>query len=95
MIEREQIVHVAKLAQLQLSEAEVERMAVDLSGILDHADRIAELSLDEVPTASHVVGLVNVLREDQPRPSLPREQILEQAPDPSDGAFRVPSSQAD
>lgn len=95
MIEREQIVHVARLAQLRLSEAEVERMAGDLSGILDHADRIAELPLEDVPPTSHVIGLENVLRVDEPRPSWPCEQMLELGPDTSDGAFRVPSPQAD
>lgn len=95
MIEREQVLHVAKLARLRLSEAEVERMAGELSGILQHVDRIAELDLDEVPPTSHVVELENVLRADEPRPSWPREVVLEQAPDPVEGAFRVPSPQAE
>lgn len=95
MIEREQVLHVAKLARLRLSEAEVEKMAGELSGILGHVDRIGELELDDVPPTSHVVDLENVLRPDEPRPSWPRETVLEQAPDPADGAFRVPSPQAD
>ncbi|HEY1286552.1 MAG TPA: Asp-tRNA(Asn)/Glu-tRNA(Gln) amidotransferase subunit GatC [Solirubrobacterales bacterium] len=95
MIDREQVLHVARLARLRLSEEEVERMASELSGILDHVDRIAELDLDEVEPTSHVVSLENVLRPDEPRPSWPREVVLEQAPDPEDGAFRVPSPQAE
>jgi len=95
VIEREQVLHVAKLARLRLSEAEVEKMAGELSGILGHVDRISELELDDVPPTSHVVELENVLRPDEPRPSWPRETVLEQAPDPADGAFRVPSPQAD
>lgn len=95
MIEREQVLHVARLARLRLSEAEVERMAGELSGILEHVDRIGELDLENVPPTSHVVELENVLRPDEPRPSWPRDVVLEQAPDPSDGAFRVPSPQAD
>jgi aspartyl-tRNA(Asn)/glutamyl-tRNA(Gln) amidotransferase subunit C len=95
VIEREQVLHVAKLARLRLSEAEVEKMAGELSGILEHVDRIAELELDDVPPTSHVVDLDNVLRPDQPRPSWPREAVLEQAPDPADGAFRVPSPRAE
>jgi len=91
MIEREQVLHVARLARLRLSEAEVERMAGELSGILQHVDRIAKLDLDDVPPTSHVVELENVLRPDVPRPSWPREAVLGQAPDPADGAFRVPS----
>ncbi len=95
MIEREQVLHVAKLARLRLSDEEVERMAGELSGILDHVDRIGELELDEVRPTAHVVDLENVLRRDEPRPSWPREAVLEQAPDPADGAFRVPSPQAE
>lgn len=95
MIEREQVLHVAKLARLRLSEAEIERMTGELSGILDHVDRIGQLDLDRVPPTSHVVALENVLRPDEPRPSWPRDAVLEQAPDPADGAFRVPSPQAD
>jgi aspartyl-tRNA(Asn)/glutamyl-tRNA(Gln) amidotransferase subunit C len=95
VIEREQVLHVAKLARLRLSDAEVERMAGELSGILDHVDRIGELHLDDVEPTSHVVELENVLRPDEPRPSWPKDAVLEQAPDPADGAFRVPSPQAE
>jgi aspartyl-tRNA(Asn)/glutamyl-tRNA(Gln) amidotransferase subunit C len=94
MIDREQVLHVARLARLELSEEEVERMAAELSGILEHVDRIAALDLDDVEPTSHVVELENVLRADEPEPSLPRERALEQAPEPVDGAFRVPSPQA-
>ena len=95
MIEREQVLHVAKLARLGLSEEEVKRMAGELSGILEHVDRIAALDLDGVEPTSHVVELENVLRPDEPRPSWPRNVVLEPAPDPADGAFRVPSPQAE
>jgi aspartyl-tRNA(Asn)/glutamyl-tRNA(Gln) amidotransferase subunit C len=95
MIEREQVLHVARLARLRLSEEEVERMAGELSGILEHVDRIGQLDLDGVQPTSHVVELENVLRPDEPRPSWPRETVLSQAPDPAEGAFRVPSPQAD
>ncbi len=94
VIDREQVVHVARLARLELSEAELERMASELSGILEHVDRITALDLDEVEPTTHVVALENVLRADEPEPSLPRERALENAPDPADGAFRVPSPQA-
>jgi aspartyl-tRNA(Asn)/glutamyl-tRNA(Gln) amidotransferase subunit C len=95
VIEREHVLHVARLARLRLSEAEVERMAGELSGILQHVDRISELDLDDVPPTSHVIDLENVLRPDEPRPSWPREAVLEQAPDPAEGAFRVPSPRAE
>jgi aspartyl-tRNA(Asn)/glutamyl-tRNA(Gln) amidotransferase subunit C len=95
MIERDQVLHVAKLARLRLSEDELERMAGELSGILEHVDRIGELDLDGVEPTEHVVELENVLRPDEPRESWPREAVLAQAPDPADGAFRAPSPQAD
>lgn len=95
MIEREQVLHVAKLARLGLSDEEVEAMAGELSGILEHVDRIAELELDDVPPTSHVVEMENVLRPDEPHQSLDRDVALAQAPDPVDGAFRVPSPQAE
>jgi aspartyl-tRNA(Asn)/glutamyl-tRNA(Gln) amidotransferase subunit C len=95
VIEREQVLHVARLSRLRLTEAEVERMAGELSGILEHVDRIAALDLDDVPPTSHVVALENALRADEPRPSWPVQRVLEPAPDPADGAFRVPSPQAE
>lgn len=70
-------------------------MSGELSGILGHVDRISELDLDDVPPTSHVVDLENVLRPDKPRPSWPRDAVLEQAPDPVEGAFRVPSPRAE
>jgi aspartyl-tRNA(Asn)/glutamyl-tRNA(Gln) amidotransferase subunit C len=95
VIERNQVLHVARLARLRLDEAELETMTGELSGILEHVDRIAALDLDDVPPTSHVVAMENVLRPDVPRPSWPKEKILEPAPDPVDGAFRVPSPQAE
>jgi aspartyl-tRNA(Asn)/glutamyl-tRNA(Gln) amidotransferase subunit C len=94
VIDRDQVLHVARLARLRLSEREVERMTGELSGILEHVDRIAQLDLEGVAPTSHVVDLENVLRPDEPRASWPRERALAQAPDPEDGAFRVPSPQA-
>ena len=91
MIDRDQVLHVARLARLELSEEETERMASELSGILDHIERIGELDLDQVPPTSHVVALENVLRPDDPRPSLSRERALAGAPDASEAGFRVPS----
>jgi aspartyl-tRNA(Asn)/glutamyl-tRNA(Gln) amidotransferase subunit C len=94
MIDREQVLHVARLARLRLTDEEVERMSLELSGILDHVERISALELDDVEPTSHVIELENVLRPDAPRPSWPRETVLDPAPDPADGAFRVPSPQA-
>jgi aspartyl-tRNA(Asn)/glutamyl-tRNA(Gln) amidotransferase subunit C len=94
MIDRDQVLHVARLARLELTEGELERMAGELSTILGHVERMNELDLDGVEPTSHVVALENVLRPDEPRPSWPREDVLEPAPDPDEGAFRVPSPQA-
>ena len=94
MIDREQVLHVARLARLKLTDEEVERMAGELSGILEHVDRISELDLEGVEPTSHVIALENVLRPDEPRPSWERDEMLERAPDPASGAFRVPSPQA-
>jgi aspartyl-tRNA(Asn)/glutamyl-tRNA(Gln) amidotransferase subunit C len=91
VIDREQVLYVARLARLRLTDDEVERMAGELSGILDHIEKIGELELDDVEPTSHVLPLENVLRADEPRPSLPRERALEQASDASAEGFRVPS----
>ena len=91
MIEREQVLHVARLARLRLNDEEVERMSGELSSILDHIEKINELDLDDVAPTSHVIDVENVLRPDEPRPSIPRDRALEQAPDRADDGFRVPS----
>lgn len=91
MIDRDQVLHVARLARLSLSEQEVERMSRELSTVLDHIEKISELDLDGVEPTSHVVELENVLRADEPRDSWPRERVLEGAPDVAEGGFRVPT----
>ena len=91
MIDRDQVLQVARLARLRLTDDEVTRMSSELSTILDHIEKIGELDLEDVPPTSHVIHVENVLRPDKPRPSWPRERILEQAPDAAEGAFRVPS----
>ncbi|MGI8945445.1 MAG: Asp-tRNA(Asn)/Glu-tRNA(Gln) amidotransferase subunit GatC [Thermoleophilaceae bacterium] len=94
MIDRDQVMHVARLARLRLEEDEVERMAGELSTILDHIEKIGELDLDAVAPTAHVVELENVLRPDEPRPSLARERALAAAPDTDGVGFRVPSPTA-
>jgi len=92
MLSRDQVLHVARLARLRLSEEEVERFSRELSTILDHIDTINEIEgIEEVEPTSHVVEVENVLRPDEPRPSFERERILEGAPDATDQGFRVPS----
>jgi aspartyl-tRNA(Asn)/glutamyl-tRNA(Gln) amidotransferase subunit C len=94
MIDREQVLHVAKLARLELTDEEVGRMATELSSVLDHIETIGQLQLDDVPPTTHVVQIENALRPDVPRPSLPREVALAEAPAVQDGGFLVPSPQA-
>lgn len=91
MLDRDQVLHVARLARLELDEAEVQRMSAELSKVLDHVERIRELDLDGVPPTSHVVDVSSVLRPDEPTPCLPRDVILAAAPEPVDGGFGVPS----
>ena len=95
MIEREQVLHVARLSRLKLDDDEVSRLEGELSSILDHVDRLAEIDIEGIEPTSHVVPLENVLRDDVARPSLDRDLALSQAPDPVEGAFRVPSPQAE
>ena len=91
MLDREEVLHIARLARLELTEPEVERMAVELSKVLDHIDKIRELDLTNVPPTSHVVDVVGALRPDEPEPSLPVDVVLEPAPEPLAGGFGVPS----
>jgi aspartyl-tRNA(Asn)/glutamyl-tRNA(Gln) amidotransferase subunit C len=94
MIDRETVLHVAQLARLELSEAEVERMVGELGSVLEHIETIAQLDLVGVPPTSHVVEVANALRADEPEPCLPRERALESAPERLDDGFAVPSPQA-
>jgi aspartyl-tRNA(Asn)/glutamyl-tRNA(Gln) amidotransferase subunit C len=91
MIDRDQVLHVARLARLRLSDEEIDRMAGELSKILEYVEQMNELDLEGVEPTSHVVELQNVLREDVPRDGLARDRALEQAPDVAAGGFRVPS----
>jgi aspartyl-tRNA(Asn)/glutamyl-tRNA(Gln) amidotransferase subunit C len=91
VIDREQVLHVARLARLRLSEDEIERMSSELSSVLVHIEKINELDLDGVPPTSHVVEVENVLRPDEPRESWPRARMLESAPDVARDGFRVPT----
>ena len=91
MIDREQVLHVARLSRLRLTDEEVEKMSRELSTILDHIEKIGELDLEDVEPTSHVVTIENQLRADEPRPSWPLDEVLASAPDAADGGFRVPS----
>ncbi len=91
MLDRAQVLHVAQLARLELSDEELERMASELSKVLDYIEHIRELDLEGVPPTSHVVEVVNALRPDEPVPCLPVEVALAAAPEPVEDGFGVPS----
>ena len=91
MITREQVLHVARLARLALEEEDVARFQEQLSAILEAVGKVSELDLADVPPTSHPLDVVNVLADDEPRPSLPLEQALANAPEPEAGFFAVPA----
>jgi aspartyl-tRNA(Asn)/glutamyl-tRNA(Gln) amidotransferase subunit C len=91
MLDREQVLHVARLARLELTEPEVDKMAAELSKVLEHVEKISELDLADVPPTSHVVDVVNVLRPDVSVPSFPAEVVLAAAPERVAGGFGVPT----
>jgi len=86
----EQVEHVADLAQLALTDEEKERFSEQLSSILEYAERLQALDTGDIPPTASVLPLKNVMREDEVRPSLPREEAMQNAPDQSDGYFVVP-----
>jgi aspartyl-tRNA(Asn)/glutamyl-tRNA(Gln) amidotransferase subunit C len=89
-ISRADVEHVAMLARLALSPDEVEALTRELGVVLEHAEELATLDLDDVPPTAHPVALANVVRTDEVRPTLDRDEVLAQAPDTEDGRFRVP-----
>ena len=89
-IDREQLLHVAHLARLELPEEELERLGAQLNDILAAVSKVSELDLTDVPPTSHPLDVVNVWDEDVPRPSLPVEDALANAPERDGDAFRVP-----
>lgn len=91
-ITREQVVHVARLARLEIPEGEIDAIRAQLGDILDAVSKVSELDLSAVEPTSHPLDLVNVWDEDEARPSLSPDEALRNAPDPADGAFRVPAA---
>ena len=90
MITPEDVEHVARLARLALTASEKARMREELDAILAYVDTLRALDTDGVEPTAHVLPVVNVMREDEPRPCLPAETMLANAPDRSDAFFRVP-----
>ena len=89
-ITRDEVLHVARLARLDLSDDEVERLTRELDAILAAVGKVAELDLADVPPTSHPLDVVNVWAEDEPELSLPLEDVLANVSDVEAGLFRVP-----
>jgi aspartyl-tRNA(Asn)/glutamyl-tRNA(Gln) amidotransferase subunit C len=89
-LSREDVVHVARLARLELTEEEVGLFTAQLRTVLDHAADLKALDLAHLPPSSHPIVLQNVLRPDEPVPSLDRDEVLAAAPAVEDHRFRVP-----
>jgi aspartyl-tRNA(Asn)/glutamyl-tRNA(Gln) amidotransferase subunit C len=91
-ISRDDVLHVAALARLGLTEDEVGRLEYELNAILEAVSKVSELDLTEVPPTSHPLDVVNVFGADEPRPSLPLDDVFANAPAHEDDLFRVPPS---
>ena len=89
-ITREEVLHVARLASLELTEDEVVRLTGELSAILEAVSKVSELDLSDVPPTSHPLELVNSWAEDEPRPSLPLDDVFANAPAREGDLFKVP-----
>lgn len=89
-ITREEVLHVAKLASLELTDDEIERLTVQLSAILEAVSKVSELDLSDVPPTSHPLELTNAWAEDEPRPSLSLDEVFANAPDREGDLFKVP-----
>jgi aspartyl-tRNA(Asn)/glutamyl-tRNA(Gln) amidotransferase subunit C len=89
-ISKDEVMHVARLARLELSDEEVVRFQGQLSAILESVSKVSELDLSDVPPTAHPLEIANAWREDEPRPSLTQAEAFANAPDRDDDHFRVP-----
>lgn len=88
-LSRNQVEHIAELAKLGLTEEEKDLFSEQLSAILEYAEMLQRLDTDAIPPTAQVMDLCNVMRDDEVRPSLPREEVLANAPAQVDGYFQV------
>jgi aspartyl-tRNA(Asn)/glutamyl-tRNA(Gln) amidotransferase subunit C len=93
-ISREQLLHVASLARLELRDEELERLGAQLNDIIAAVSKVSELDLRDVPATSHPLDVVNVWGEDEPRESLPVDVALSNAPEREGNFFKVPAGSA-
>lgn len=89
-LSREDVLHIAWLARLELDESEVERFTWELNQILEHMEKLRELDVTDVEPTSHVIPMTNVFREDVVKQPLSRDEVLSNAPDATEETFRVP-----
>ncbi len=89
-ISREEVLHVAGLARLELSDDEVEKFREQLSAILEAVSKVSELDLSDIPPTSHPLAIANAWAEDEPRPCLPLDDVFANAPDRDEDYFRTP-----
>ncbi|MEY2432048.1 MAG: aspartyl-tRNA(Asn)/glutamyl-tRNA(Gln) amidotransferase subunit [Acidimicrobiaceae bacterium] len=89
-ISRDDVAHVARLARLELTDAELELFTSQLAAVLEHAADVESLDVDDVPPMMHPYPLRNVMRDDDVRPGVDRDEVLGQAPAAEDGRFKVP-----
>lgn len=89
-ITEDDVRHVARLARLDVTDAEVELFTGQLEAVLEHAQDVEALDVDGVPPTAHPLPLQNVFRDDVPGDSLDRDEVLAMAPEAEDGRFRVP-----
>ena len=89
-IDREQLLHVAHLARLELRDDEIERLEAQLNDILEAVSKVSELDLDGVPPTSHPLAIANTWAEDEPRPCLTLDEVFANAPDRDGDLFRSP-----
>ena len=94
-ISREQLLHVATLARLELREEELERLGAQLNDIIAAVSKVSELDLSDVPPTSHPLDVVNVWGEDEPHESLPTDEALANAPEREGSFFKVPPGGAE
>ena len=89
-ISKDEVLHVARLARLELTDEEVGRFQEQLSDIIEAISKVSELDLTDVPPTAHPLEIENAWAEDEPRPSLPLDDVFANAPDRDDDYFRVP-----